>query len=125
MMENALENFIIIIMAIGAVVGNCNGSVNIQNTPFLTILLIILCQIHHLLPLPDMSQHRVRLQHLKLTKVAHVPVVMEQVCAQCVKEKEAITPIPAHIQVRVQKHGINFAHAMDLGNVECAMVEAL
>ena len=66
-------------------------------------------------PLPDMSQHQV---HHRITilqrrvKVAHVPVVMEQVIAQCVKEKVGITPIPAHIPVQAPKHGINVAHAM-------------
>lgn len=50
--------------------------------------------------------------NLLQVKDAHVQVVEEQGYAQCVKEKEAITPILAHIQVRVQKHGINVAHAM-------------
>ena len=82
-------------------------------------------KVRHLLHPHLQELIRVRLQHLKLTKAAHVQVVEEQGYAQCVKEKVAITPIPAHIPVRVQKHGINVAHAMALGNVECAMVEAL
>ena len=68
--------------------------------------------------------HRITILQRRV-KVAHVPVVMEQVYAQCVKEKEAITPIPAHIPVQALKHGINVAHAMVQVNAVYVMAKAL
>ena len=52
-------------------------------------------------------------------------VVEEQVYAQCVKEKVAITPISAHIPVRNKKRGINVALAMGQANAESVVVVEL
>ena len=75
--------------------------------------------------LPLLGLIRVRLQHLKLTKVAHVPVVEEQEIVLCAMEQGSIIQIQEHIPVQGQRQGILVAHATALENAVYAMAKAL